>query len=102
MELDLEDMAEMAESMDEFLGALLAPTSARTLDEPAMAEMFPGVAPPRGFEFTTGSDTLRDSFGIWEDWGVGVGLVGENKFKLVRDSSLVLEISLWRQEERET
>jgi hypothetical protein len=37
LRLDLEEMAEMAESIDEFLGALFA-GSARSLPEPAMVE----------------------------------------------------------------
>lgn len=65
----------MAESIEEFLGAPLA-SSARTLVEPAMAEGWPGGLPPRGFGFTTGSETLRASFGNrWEKEG-GAGLAG--------------------------
>jgi len=76
LEVDRDDIAEIAESIDEFLGAPFA-SSARTLEEPAMAEVWAdeGEA-PEGFGFTMGSETLRLSFGNrWEREG-GTGLAG--------------------------
>ena len=69
---DLDDIAEMAESIEEFLGAPLT-SSARTLEAPAMVGSWPAEEPPKGFGFTTGSETLRVSFG--NRWERGEGAV---------------------------
>ncbi len=92
---DLDDIAEMAESIDEFLGAPFA-SSARTPEEPAMAAGWLEEEPPGGFGFTTGSETLRVSFGNRCERGGGAGLAGA---WLVRGSTLIARgRNLWRQE----
>jgi hypothetical protein len=58
----LEDMADMAESIDEVLGAFIAASAWEAADGPAMVGRGFEEAPPRGVWFTTESDTLRVSF----------------------------------------
>jgi hypothetical protein len=72
---DRDDIAEIAESIDEFLGAPFA-SSARTPEAPAIVDEGPVEEPPRGFGFTTGSETLRLlSFGNRREGGAGPGLL---------------------------
>jgi hypothetical protein len=56
-------MAEIAESMDEFLGNVLTASPFGFVAGPAMAGIGYVRPPPRGFEVTTGSETLLLSFG---------------------------------------
>jgi hypothetical protein len=70
--VDLDEIAEMAESIEEFLGALLA-GSARTLDWPAMVDDWPIGEPLEGWTAMAESETLRVSFGSCGERG-GAGL----------------------------
>jgi hypothetical protein len=65
-------MAEIAESIDEFLGGFLT-GSARALAGPAMVEGWLRGEPARGAA-TRGSETLRFSFGKRSERGDGAGL----------------------------
>lgn len=76
MRLDLVDMAEIAESIDEFLGGFFT-DSARALAGPAMVEDWLRGEPARGgWAATRGSETLRFSFGKRRERGDGAGLAG--------------------------
>lgn len=75
MRLDLVEMAEIAESIDEFLGGFFT-GSARALAGPAMVEDWLKGEPARGCcAATMGSETLRFSFGKRSERGDGAGLV---------------------------
>jgi len=62
LRFDFDDTAEMAESIDEFRGAPFV-SSARGPELPVIVDKGPVEVPPRGLGFTTGSETLRVSFG---------------------------------------
>jgi hypothetical protein len=70
--LDLEEIAEMAESIDEFRGGFPA-GSARAFAGPGMMEGRLEGGPPGGCAATRGSETLRTSFGKRSEWGDGAG-----------------------------
>jgi hypothetical protein len=81
LRLDLVEMADMAESIDEFLGWFL-PGSARVLAGPAMVEDWLKEEAPVGCAGTRGSETLRRSFGKRRERGDGTGLL--DKAELAR------------------
>lgn len=68
---DLVDMADIAESMEEFLGAFLT-RSARTADGPAMAEVWPDEEPEGGCWISPVIELLRsfEDFGLNDDSGL--------------------------------
>jgi hypothetical protein len=64
---DREDIADMAESIDEFLGALFVGSAREAAEGPAMVGRAFEELPPSGVLVTTESDRLRLSFGIRGD-----------------------------------
>lgn len=93
--VDLDDRAETAESIDEFLGAPLA-SSILALEGAAMAATGPLDGPPEGFGVTTGLETLRESFENRSGKEEGAGLAA--KEELARGPALKARGShRWRQ-----
>ena len=72
--LDLEEIAEMAESIDEFRGGFPAGSARAPVDPGMMGGRVEG-GPPGGGAATSGSETLRTSFGKRSELGDGAGLI---------------------------
>lgn len=69
--VELDDIADIAESMEEFRGVLLT-RSARTADGPAMAEAWPEEEPGEGCCISPVIELLRtfEDFGLDDDSGL--------------------------------